>query len=339
MNRNVADRVTITIVDDNSIDFLLASGNNFTRYDLPMQFAFNRKPVQGEFGISFWIEIERADRITRVLFDAGLTGTVLLHNMEALGLNPSMLDHIAISHGHPDHYGGLEEMLSLASRPLPVSTHIQAFEPRYAVMPSGAVAPFYNAPFNRQKLEEKGAAFILATTPVEIAPGVHTTGEIERKTSFEGPRDPKSFAGLYQVLDGVCACDQVMDEIGLVINVRDAGLIVLTGCGHAGVINTINQAIEITGVDRILAVMGGFHLGFPGTPEENVQLTIDALAQLQVGQVVPMHCTGLSATSAMAQGLESFTQSSVGTTLAYGADASVRRDGHVSAQTSRDVPA
>jgi 7,8-dihydropterin-6-yl-methyl-4-(beta-D-ribofuranosyl)aminobenzene 5'-phosphate synthase len=319
LTSNYAERVTITIVDDNSIDFLLADSQDATRYDLPTQFDSKRSPVQAEFGISFLVEVERANRVTRLLFDAGFTPDVLKHNLRVLEIDPSYLDHIVISHGHPDHYGGLPAVLAAVERPLPVSTHPDAFEPRYAVMPNGAVAPFYNSRLDRRQLEEAGARFVLAKSPVEIIPGVITSGEIERRSSFEGPREPTGFAGLFQVKDGVCGLDHVWDEMALIINVRDAGLVVLTGCGHAGVINSLSQAVRLTGIDRIAAVMGGFHLGFPGTPSDNIKLTVESLRDLDVGRVVPMHCTGLAASSSMMQNLpDAYLQPSVGTRFVFG---------------------
>lgn len=318
MIRNHADRLTVTIIDDNSVDFLLADGDNLRRYDLPTQFDFKKRPVQAEFGISFLVQVERAERTSTVLFDAGFTPDVMAHNLSTLGVDVGQIDHVVISHGHPDHYGGLPAVLRGLDRPIPVSTHVDAFEPRYAVMPSGAVAPFYNAPFNRGELEQMGARFVLAKTPVEVIPGVLTSGEIERSTEYEGPRQPTTFAGLYQVKDGVCGLDEVWDEISLVINVLNVGLVVLTGCGHAGVINSINQAMRITSIDQVAAIMGGFHLGFPGTPEENVEKTIASLKEIGVKQVVPMHCTGLGATSEIARALpEAFCQPSVGTRFVF----------------------
>lgn len=319
MAGNFADSLTVTIVDDNSVDFLIGGDPCVERYDLPLQFSHRRTPVQAEFGISFHVSVERAGRTYNVLFDTGLTGEVLLHNFRALGLDPTQLDHIVISHGHPDHYGGLEDILRAAGGNVPVCTHPHAFEPRYAVMPSGHVAPNYNLPMNRQRLEAAGAGLVETKSPLPVAPGVYTTGEIPRTNDFEGPREPVSFPGLYQVIDGVCAGDSIMDEMAMVVHVRDAGLVVLTGCGHAGVINTLDRAIALTGEPRILAVMGGFHLGFPGTPERNVDLTVEALSRLQVRRVVPMHCTGLRATSAMAVQLpDAFLQPSVGTVLRFG---------------------
>jgi 7,8-dihydropterin-6-yl-methyl-4-(beta-D-ribofuranosyl)aminobenzene 5'-phosphate synthase len=151
---------------------------------------------------------------------------------------------------------------------------------------------------------------------------MHTTGEIKRTIPFEGPRPPATpgAPGLYQVgADGAFQLDEVWDEQGLVIDVKDQGLVVLTGCAHAGVVNTILRAREICGEKPIRAAMGGFHLGFPTTPQENVQKTVDALRDLDVGTIIPMHCSGLRAHAAFSTLLpERYVQPSVGTVLHFG---------------------
>jgi 7,8-dihydropterin-6-yl-methyl-4-(beta-D-ribofuranosyl)aminobenzene 5'-phosphate synthase len=148
-----------------------------------------------------------------------------------------------------------------------------------------------------------------------------TTGEIPRNTPFEGP--PAELAahapGLYQVKDGKWVVDQVWDEQALIVNVRGRGLVVLTGCGHAGVINTVKRAIEITGTERVAMIAGGFHLGFPTTPAANVGLTMSALTEFGPSIVMPSHCSGLAALVAARDAFEnSFLQYAVGTRVSIG---------------------
>lgn len=318
-----ADSVTITVLVENSIDILLAGEREGSvhRCDLVHHFDLKKTPVQAEFGVSFLVEIVSGRHPSTILFDAGLTGSVLAHNMGALDVDPTKIDHIAISHGHPDHYGGLHSALELIGRPIPVATHPDAFLPRYAIMGGDErVAPFYNATFNARQLEQAGARLTMAREAVQLAGGVVTTGEIQRQTDFEGPREPAHARapGLYQIKDGKFALDEVWDENALVIDVRDAGLIVLTGCGHAGVINSIKAAQKLTGVDKVLAVLGGFHLGFPGTPAANVEKTSAALRSIGAEMVMPMHCTGAKAISSIARELpDSFVQYSVGTRVHF----------------------
>ena len=151
--------------------------------------------------------------------------------MAVFGINPGSIDHIVISHGHPDHYGGITRLLTARETVVPLVTHPDAFLPRYAVMPDGRTSGFYNARFNEGELERDGGRTVQTKTAVELGWGVVTTGEIARSCPFEGPRPPATRGpGLYQVAaDGAFGLDEVWDEQGLVIDVRGEGLIVLTG--------------------------------------------------------------------------------------------------------------
>jgi 7,8-dihydropterin-6-yl-methyl-4-(beta-D-ribofuranosyl)aminobenzene 5'-phosphate synthase len=327
-----ADSVTITVLVENWVDMLLpdqdsprGSGDHcVTRYGLIEHFDTRRIPPQAENGISLLVEAQAGRHQLNVLFDVGLTGTVLRHNLQVLGKDPDRIDHVVISHGHPDHFGGIHEFLGLTGHPVPVATHADAELPRYALMGDGRSSPFYNAAFSAARIEQSGGVPVLSRDPLDLGLGVHTTGEIPRTTAFEGP--PREVTpgspGLYQVgPDGALRPDQVMDEMGLVIDVRGVGLVVLTGCAHAGVINTIQRAREICGNQPVRAVMGGFHLGFPTTPGENVALTAAALADLNVATVMPMHCSGLAAHARLsAEQPASYIQPAVGTVLHFGGD-------------------
>lgn len=325
-----ADRAEVIVLVENWIDMLLpdldrgevVGGGCVTRTGLIEHFDQKRIPPQAENGISLLVRVEKGRHTTTVLFDVGLTGTVLTHNFKALHLDPLSVDHVIISHGHPDHYGGIFRYLAEVDRPMPVVTHPDAFLPRYAVMGDGRTSAFYNATFNEATLSKKGGRIVQTRDAVDLGWGVYTTGEIARTVGFEGPKPPAVFGspGLYQVSrDGHFVMDEVWDEQGLVIAVKGHGLVVLTGCAHAGVVNTIHRARAICGEDRICAVMGGFHLGFPTTPVENVGQTISALRDLDVVTVVPMHCSGLRSHVAISHDLpDRYVQPAVGTRFRFG---------------------
>jgi 7,8-dihydropterin-6-yl-methyl-4-(beta-D-ribofuranosyl)aminobenzene 5'-phosphate synthase len=327
-----ADRVEITILVDNWVDMLVpiptAMRDCCSRYGLIEHFDQARVPPQAEFGISFVVDSYLGDKRTRILFDVGLTGSVLLHNMSVLGVPPETVDYVILSHGHPDHYGGIRDLLVAAGRRLPLSTHPEAFLPRYAVMGDGRTSAFYNRDLRQEDLGEWGADLILSRDAIDIGWGTMTTGEILRTVDFEGPppdpgdeRAPGERApGLYQISsDGKWRVDQVWDEQALVVDVRDVGLIVLTGCGHAGVLNTIDRAASLAGNQRVYAVMGGFHLGFPTTPRENVEKTLDGLLEHGVDVIVPMHCSGLAAHAMYSERVpDRYVQPAVGTRVRFG---------------------
>jgi 7,8-dihydropterin-6-yl-methyl-4-(beta-D-ribofuranosyl)aminobenzene 5'-phosphate synthase len=324
-----ADRLEVRILVENWVDMLLPdlsigdiSQHCVTRTGLIEHFDPKLTPPQAENGISLLVRATRGKRTYTTLFDVGLTGSVLAHNLRALGEDPSTVDHVVISHGHPDHYGGIDRFLGELDRAVPVSTHPHAFLSRYAVMADGATSPFYNAAFNQERLSAAGARFVLSREPLELGCGVRTTGEIPRTVEYEGPRaaaEPGG-PGLYQVgEDGRVGLDEVLDEQALVIDVAGEGLVVLTGCAHAGVINTIHRARAVCGEKPIRAVIGGFHLGFPTTPAENVAKTVEAMRELDVQMIVPMHCSGLHAHAAFSSTLpRQYVQPAVGSSLWFG---------------------
>jgi 7,8-dihydropterin-6-yl-methyl-4-(beta-D-ribofuranosyl)aminobenzene 5'-phosphate synthase len=320
-----ADAVEIRLMVDNWVDMLLTDTHlphcavDIQRFGLIEHFDPKLLPPQAENGLSMLVKIHRGRSTTTVLFDVGLTGAVLAHNWVALGEDPTSVDHIAISHGHPDHYGGVYEALQHIGRRTPVITHEDAFLPRTVVSGDGRASAYYNARFDQGALVDAGGRVMATKEPLELGCGVRTTGEIPRKNDFEGtprPAEPGG-AGLYQLrADGSVAVDDVIDEQALIIDVKGRGLVVLTGCSHAGVVNTLHRAVEISGEKPIAAVMGGFHLGFPTTPAENIGRTIDAFSDLDVQCIIPMHCTGLTAAASIKQRLDArFVQPAVGTTV------------------------
>jgi len=322
-----ADSVEITVVVENWVDMLLpdlelGDGGHCVRSGLIEHFDQRGTPPQAENGISLLVTAHHGRYESTVLFDVGLTGSVLMHNLNVLGIDADRIAHVVISHGHPDHYGGLYSLLQAFDRTIPVATHTDAFLPRYAVMGDGRTSPFYNQMFAVESIEKFGGRPVLSGGALDLGCGVYTTGFIPRVVPFEGPAEPAAphAPGLYQVhADGTYGLDEVLDEQGLVIDVKNVGLVVLTGCAHAGVLNTIDRAREICGPKPVHAVLGGFHLGFPTTPAENVRLTSEGLGEREVSHVMPMHCSGLAAHSLLRQELpDRYLQPAVGTVLTFG---------------------
>jgi 7,8-dihydropterin-6-yl-methyl-4-(beta-D-ribofuranosyl)aminobenzene 5'-phosphate synthase len=321
-----ADSVEILVIVENQIDMLLGDDEDglhcVTRAGLVHHFDPKHASPIAENGLSLLVTARKGRYATRVLFDVGLTGTALAHNFGALREDPNTIDHVVISHGHPDHFGGVHTFLDLMDHPVPVATHPDAFLPRYAVMGDGRTSPFYNSDFNQPQIEDEGGRLVLSRQPVDLGWGMATTGEIPRQVPFEGPREPATAhgPGLYQVdAAGAFRLDEVWDEQGLIIDVAGEGLIVLTGCAHAGVVNTAQRALQVYGDRPVRAVIGGFHLGFPTTPHENVAATVHALKELDVSTIMPMHCSGLRAQAAFLHDLpDRFVQPAVGTVLRFG---------------------
>ncbi len=297
-----ADKIVVTTLVENYVDMLIPNTENVKRPGLAFHFDPRNKPIQAENGISLLVEIYFSEQKYRILFDAGLTHSVILHNMSALGISPNEIDHAVISHGHPDHYGGLLGLLKARDYPLPVILHPDAFLTRYVVAGNGSVIPYYNQSFRKDEIEAAGGRLVIAREPVPIGPAAFTTGEIPLKESFEPPGPPSGTpSSLRCVRDGRFEEDETLDDLALIVCVKDKGLVVIAGCAHAGIINTLRQAQAVTGVKQVYAVFGGFHLGFPGIPDEKGEKTIQELKRLKPAVVSPMHCSGFKTLAAVAR--------------------------------------
>ena len=240
----------------------------------------------GEWGLSILIETEAAN----ILLDTGKSISVT-HNADTLGVDLSRVDKIVLSHGHYDHTGGLLEVLRRMRKKVEVIAHPDVWADKYAHR-EGEEYRFIGIPFRRQLLESLGAAFNLTTKPVKITDDIMTTGEIPMVTDFETIAPT-----IYVKEDGGWQPDMVLDDQALIIN-TEAGLVVILGCAHRGLINTLYQARQLTGVEKVHTVLGGAHL--VGESEERVWLTIAALKELDVQRLGLCHCTGLPAASLIA---------------------------------------
>src|SRR6266545_5639301 len=169
------ERIVLTTLTENYVDMLLPDGPNVTRAGLAHHFDPKHECPVAENGVAFHVEVEWGRYRYRALFDTGLTGPVLTHNAGALDVDLGGVDHAVISHGHPDHYGGLLGFLGAREAAVPISMHADAFLPRYLRLASGQVAPFYNQDLTEQAIEDAGGRVVLHSGPLEIGPGLIAT--------------------------------------------------------------------------------------------------------------------------------------------------------------------
>ncbi|PVX25037.1 MAG: MBL fold metallo-hydrolase [Candidatus Bathyarchaeum sp.] len=245
--------------------------------------------LQAKHGLSFFITAKIDDDKVTVLMDTGPSSDALLYNVNALGVNLEDVNAIALSHGHYDHTGGLIESLKRMKKLVPVIGHPTLFHPKLSMMPH---LRLIGAPFRFSDVESVGGVPILTTDPVKIADGITTTGEVPRTTSFE------TVKGFWTVRNTRFVDDVMLDDQSLVIDVEEKGLVVVAGCAHSGIINTVKYAQEITGNSRVHAVLGGFHL--IRADSKRLQATVDELAKLDPKFVGPCHCTGKKAVKKIA---------------------------------------
>lgn len=256
-----------------------------------------------EHGLSLLVETEES----KALLDAGQTD-VCLQNAGRLGADLGGLRRVVLSHGHYDHGGALPALLDgLGS--LEVLAHPDVFAAKYARR-SGEEDRYIGLAYDAEGLTRRGAVIRLESGPQEIGDEFLTTGAIPRTTRFEDANPA------FQVkTEGNWEMDPLDDDQALVARTTE-GLVVLLGCAHAGVINTLRQATSLTGDDRIRAVVGGLHL--VGASEERIEQTVAALRDLDVGTVAACHCTGFPAKTRLHAAFgERFVNGTVGLRLTF----------------------
>ena len=239
-----------------------------------------------EWGLSILVETDEVN----ILLDTGRSISAA-YNADSLGINLSRIDKIVLSHGHFDHTGGLRQVLRKMSKKVEIIAHPDIWTAKYSRR--AGKDRYIGIPFQRQELESLGANFNLTTKPVKITDNIMTTGEIPMVTDYE-EIDPE----LVVKEDTGWQPDKLLDDRALIIN-TEPGLVVILGCAHRGIINTLYSAQQLTGVKRVHTVLGGCHL-ISASPER-IRSTIAALKELGVQKLGVSHCTGLPAAVIMAQ--------------------------------------
>jgi len=247
-----------------------------------------RPGLLGEWGLSILVEVDNL----KVLLDAGL-GTSTVHNALALGIDPSTIDKIVLSHGHVDHTGGLSGLLGAMRKQVEIVAHPDVWASKYRKRPDDEVHRYIGIPFAREELEGLGASFVLAKEPVWITDHIVTTGEIPMITDYE-QIDPILYI---REEDGFIP-DPLRDDRALVIK-TDWGLVVVAGCAHRGIINTLRHAQELTGEETINTVVGGTHL--MRAQADQLELTIADLKEMGIQRLGVSHCTGAQASVRLAE--------------------------------------
>lgn len=241
----------------------------------------------GEQGLSMLIDTGTS----HILLDTGQSISVI-HNIDALGIDTVKIDKIVLSHGHFDHTGGLRPLLLRMRRPVDVIAHPDVWAPKYNRYPDRPPR-YIGIPYLQRELESLGARFVLEREPVNLGANVVTTGEVPMITDFE-TIDPHLY-----VKDGDgYQLDAVLDDRSVIINTK-AGLVVVLGCAHRGMINTLLYAQQLTGVKKIHLVIGGSHL--IGASEERLWRTIAALQEMEVERLGLCHCTSLPVAAILAR--------------------------------------
>ena len=263
-----------------------------------------KRKLWGEHGLSLLVETTGR----RILFDTGQSGEVLIHNSRELGLSLKDVDSVVLSHGHYDHTGGLPSFLKEARGP-DLYAHPEAFERKYVKTDENGVREA-GSPLTKEKLLTSGVELHLGRKPTWLCENTLLSGEIVGTTDFEDvPREFLVQRGPELVMD------LLLDDQSMGIR-TSKGLVVILGCSHVGVINTIKRMQKLTATEAIHAVIGGMHL--EKASMSRIHLTIQAFIELGVEKVIPLHCTGFTACAEMARLLgQRFTPGSVGVAFQF----------------------
>jgi 7,8-dihydropterin-6-yl-methyl-4-(beta-D-ribofuranosyl)aminobenzene 5'-phosphate synthase len=305
------DKLTIWILADNYYDTNEPDTKITKRYR-----SVAGKSIHAQHGLSYYIETVTAGKTSSCMFDFGLDPADVMGNIALLGLDIGKTNAFSLSHGHYDHYTGavsiLKQNQSKIAPGTPFYVGEEAFNRRYTLRP-GATEPTDLGQLSKEDIEALGVKVIELTTPTEIIPGAYSTGKIERITSYE--KVPAS----QQIKRGdKIESDIFQGEQALFFNVKGKGLVVLSGCAHCGIVNTVKHAQKIADIEKVHAIMGGFHL-IVAKPAL-IQSTVADIKAMKPDHIVGTHCTGFRALVALSREMpEAFTINTAGTKYTFGA--------------------
>lgn len=305
------DSVRVWILTDNYYDALRPDGPGVKRFRVAPG-----ECMHAEHGLAYFVETVTGGRISRCMFDFGLDATGVMNNATLLGLDLAEADAYLLSHGHHDHWTGAAEILRRNSGRIPAGTPFyageEAFLHRYTRRSEAAETVDLSA-LNRASIEATGARVCEVKIPTAIVPGGYCTGFIQRTTEYESITP-----GMLVERNGRLESDDFRGEQALFFNVKGKGLVILSGCAHAGIVNAVKQAQRNSGIEKVEAILGGFHL-INATPER-IQRTIADIRAFSPRLVVPAHCTGFEALVAFSQALpRQFVLNTAGTEYTFSA--------------------
>ena len=240
--------------------------------------------LEAKHGLCIYAEAAVKDEYFAFLIDTGPSPEVLRKNAEVLKIDLSKVKGVFLTHGHYDHTGGLPEVLKRIDKNVPVIAHPLIFEPKFGYKP---VLTYIGIPLDMMEVKNLGGSLLLSRNPVQLMEGISTTGEIDRVTSYEKVK------GLWTVSRERFIPDVLLDDQSLIFKIEGKGLVIVSGCAHSGIVNTVIHSRNLMKVEKIHAVIGGFHL--KDADKGKVQRTIDDLAAFNPELICPCHCTGKKA--------------------------------------------
>ncbi len=309
------ERIEILTLQDNYIDITARDDNDVVTRAAAVKDGEIKNSILAEHGFCVLVRITRDGETRSLLFDFGYSPGGAAFNARAMEIDLRPVEALVLSHGHSDHTGGLEELVAMIDRKdLPLFAHPSVFRPKRYVR-YGEGTTFFFPDFTRERVALAGVRTMETKAPQAILGGnALFLGQIERTTDFE-----KGFPIARYLDNGRETFDDIEDDTAIAIHLKDKGLVILSGCAHSGIVNTIEHAIKVTGIQHIHAVMGGFHLSGP-LFEPIIERTTDELKRLDPDYLIPAHCTGRKAIMHMEKKMpEKFILNMSGTKLTFSA--------------------